>query len=135
MGRAPAGQPKESGQIQAKCSAVSRGGGTPHPREASIRLLWGLCISQTARSPVAASLQPRGLELGWVWGGLGAGRVLWNVTSIPALDKALYSFAWCWLMVELSGSVPVGGLGAPGGAPCQGGRPGLRGGPRPFWGY
>lgn len=41
MSRAPAGQPKESGQIQAKCSAISRGGGTPHPREAFIRLLWG----------------------------------------------------------------------------------------------
>lgn len=53
------------------------------------------------------------LELGWVRGGVGAGRVSWSITYIPALYKALYLFAWCWLMVELSGSVPVSGLGAP----------------------
>lgn len=67
--------------------------------------------------------------VGWAWGGAGAGRVLRNVTYIPALYKALYLFAWLWLVVELSGSVPVSGLGAPVSPPCHGGEPELREGP------
>lgn len=42
-------------------------------------------------------------------GGGGAGRVMWSITYIPALYKALYLFAWCWLEME-GVSVPVSGL-------------------------
>lgn len=50
---------------------------------------------------------------GWAGAGAGAGRAFRNITYIPALYKALYLFACCWVMVELNESVPVSGLGAP----------------------
>lgn len=45
--------------------------------------------------------------------GVGAGRVMWSITYIPALYKALYLFACCWLVVEgVRESEPVSGLSA-----------------------
>lgn len=60
-----------------------------------------------------------GVRVGVGVGGGGAGRVMWNITYIPALYKALYLFAWCWL--EMKGvSVPASGLCA-----CQSPRSGV----------
>lgn len=52
-------------------------------------------------------------------GGGGAARVMWSITYIPALYKALYLFAWCWLEME-GVSVSVSGLCA-----CQSPRSGV----------
>lgn len=49
--------------------------------------------------------------LGRAGGGWGR-RVMWRITYIPALYKALYLFACCWLVEGVRDSVPGSGLSA-----------------------
>lgn len=115
--------------------------GNPTPPRGIIRLIWYLCISQTAHSPLElrglygpSILRPPRVGLGAGWGGGWQGVV----------EHYLYT---CTLQSTLSVCLVLADGGAEwkracqwAGCPCQppscqDGAPGLREGQRPFWGY